>query len=140
MLGAFLASPGHRVGRCCKSTGLNGTRGRGECAAVSPGSAGLAFRETSMDSSIITTSLWTSVPALFYSKDFCKLSRKPNQFQLHILPLHTAVAEAQMGRRSDTSQVDRRVETAKKRDQLHFDRNRLLPREPVVVAPALLWI
>lgn len=46
------------------------------------------------------------------------------------------LAEAQMGRKLDKSQVDGRVETERQRGQLHLDWNRFLPNELGVVATA----
>lgn len=67
-------------------------------------------------------------------------SAKPDQFQLLILSLPTVSAAAQMGRKLDKSQVDRRVETEKQTAQLHLDQNHLLPKSLVVVALAFPWI
>lgn len=48
-------------------------------------------------------------------------SGKLDQFHLHILSLQAVLAEAQMDRKLDKSQVDRKWEMEKQRAQLHFD-------------------
>ena len=48
-------------------------------------------------------------------------SGKLDQFHLHTLSLQAVLAEAQMDRKLDKSQVDRKQETEKQRAQLLFD-------------------
>ena len=111
--------PRPQMGRGCEPTWLEGAKGGVLCA---PSSVGAGHQQDLKWTSLITAaSPWASGPALFFSKCICKPGGKLDPLQLDTLPLHTILAEAQVGRKLDRSQVDRRVETKKQREQLHLD-------------------